>query len=278
MVVDAITSGVVGSVIAGVVHVTTGGIAMAVVGVVGIAEAIYDAFNKTEPTLVNIKRCIDESMEITGSISEGNPKFRGKLVNSIYPREMIVGKSGVELKKKGDFFGERVKINSRENFIELIRDGYGEFINTKMPIFSESDKGILLDFLDGDLLLSEAIPTPNQLNDLILTEEYENLKDRISMTLLEYIYYRDLFADFSNGDIYIEADDVKKFRAENPNHDQVLVDETLDIISTNLYDHFLRMHFTRKQNSYNTSEVAGGAGFYKFPSSPGHLRHLSWIY
>ena len=231
-----------------------------------INDGIIGLFTPTDPKLVNIKLCIDESIVIEGSVSNSNNNLNGKLINPIYPNDLLSNSENVNVQSSNiNSFGKKVKITSKDAFKEVIMAKYSQFINSTLPQFTSEEKNKVILFLEGESLLDGSVPSPDVINGYLSSDDLTGLKrQKVSMTALEYMFYKKSFADPENLGIYVDKSDVDDFKKDNENHDEVIKNETLNIVSQMIYDHFIRMHFSRKQNQYHTSEVVGGAGFYNF--------------
>jgi len=245
-----------------------------------VGDIIHGAYTKSDPQLINMKRCIDESIEVQGHITENNNTYNGKLINPIYPNSILSSSGDIEIKSTNiDSFGKRINVPSKTRFKEILKENYTNFINSPLPKFTSDEKNKVILFLDGASLLNGSLPTPNSMNQFISSEDLSGLeRQKIGMTVLEYIYYQKSHEDPENIGIYVNESDVDNFKKDNEGHAELLKENTLSVMSDILYDHFIRMHFSRKQNQYHTSEVVAGAGFYNFETAIGdHGETLGYI-
>jgi len=231
-----------------------------------VTDGIIGLFTAENPKLVNIKLCIDESIVVEGSVSDSNTNLNGKLINPIYPNSLLSGAENVSIQSNNiNSFGKKVSVGSKETFKDLIRQKYSNFINSPLPKFSTDEKNKLIPFIEGEYILNGSLPSPDTINGYIDGGDLSGLKrQKISMTALEYTFYQKSFADPENLGIYVDKTELEDLKKEHVDHAEVIKDETLNLMSETIYEHFIRMHFTRKQNQYHTSEVVGGAGFYNF--------------
>ena len=238
--------------------------------VTGLTDLVIDFFSEANPKLVNIKRCIDESIEVAGSVYQDSENLNGKFINSIYPNSLLNTSSTVTRQTSGNFFGHRVKIASRNDFIDLLKRKYKNYANERPDTFNSDEIDLLVSKFAGVDLLNGVIPEPSFLNSYIVPGKIEDLKNhKLSLTPLEYIFYRNLIQNPEESSIYVTKSDIDEFKANDENFSDTLKDETFKLMGESLYSNFLKMHFTRKQNQYHTSEVVGGAGFYNIGSSHG---------
>ena len=152
----------------------------------------------------------------------------------------------------------------------MFRTKYEEYANSAPNAFSQDE----IDFLDSKYsdvrLLAGGISSPVELNEIINSGSIDGMKNhKISMTPSEYIFYRTMIENPQNVTIFIDKSDIDEFKANDQNFADKLKRETFKFMGETLYSNFLKMHFTRKQSQYHTSEVVGGAGFYNIPSAYG---------
>ncbi len=234
-----------------------------------------------------IRLCVEDVLKVKGHIQHGE-HYNGSLVDAIYPTSITAGTSS-----KGVHKGTGRIFDSTQSLIDNIKNGLDTYSNKSMSTFSENQIELLQNLSEFDIAKSyiqeynsfddtqQLLYNVGELNNMI-TGEYscafgDNLKHvNLKFTAEEFLLRQKNEGSNNPISLLLKKKDIQDFKKSyvddnDPKKlDKFLKSSSLDYLSKNIADIFIKMHFVRFQEQWRnegSSGLLGGTSFWDDPSS-----------